>query len=70
MTDETHVTDPGKGSPTLDDIADVQARTNRGIQALSRQVATLGAHILLALGLLSLVLARLASVLRAVQGVS
>lgn len=62
MTDESDVT--GSGTPpqsgtirddgdTLETIMDVQARTNRGIIALSRQVERLEAYLYMAVGILA-----------------
>lgn len=70
MTDVPHVTDPQGGSPTLDDLADLHARTNRGLLALSRQVSALHTYIILGLGLLFLALSRLTALLRAIPEVS
>lgn len=57
MTDETHVTD--NQGPSLDDLADVAARTNRGILALSEELTNLKTFLVMAFVVITSLLFRL-----------
>lgn len=65
MPDDTGVTD-AQGRPSMDDLADVLARTNAGIRALSEQLAFMQTFALLAFILLFGALSRVIHLFRVV----
>lgn len=67
MTDDTGVTGDKTG-PTLDDLADVAAATNRGLRAIGRQVQELQLLGYLLAGAVIYALARILGRLNALEG--
>lgn len=60
MSDETHVTDgESGGTPTMDDLADVMARTNRGILVLEDMISGLSVAMTAGFAILFALVARL-----------